>query len=157
MSKVDYSVILHQPIETVWAALTDVENTPQWQPEVIREWHPPPGPIQVGDHLHQIRMFCSRRVASTSEVKEYEPGRRMVNASDPTVLPWVRTAYACEPSGEDTRLTFSIDLRGTGLFTLLSPLIQRALRRDVVTRFATLETYLAMQGRRPDKTAIKSA
>jgi len=31
------------------------------------------------------------------------------------------------------------------------------MRRDVVTRFATLETYLTMQGRRPDKIAIKSA
>lgn len=142
MPKVDYSVILHQPIETVWAALTDFENTPQWQPEIIREWHTPPGPIQVGDHLHQIRTFRGRRVASTSAVKEYEPERRMVNASDPTVVPWVRTAYACEPSDEGTRLTFSIDLRGKGMFMLLSPLIRRVLHKDVVTRFATLETYL---------------
>jgi len=117
----------------------------------------PPGPIQVGDHLHQIRTFRGRRVASTSAVKEYEPERRMVNASDPTVFPWVRTAYACEPSDEGTRLTFSIDLRGKGMFMLLSPLIRRVLHKDVVTRFATLETYLTTQRCRPDAPIIKSA
>ena len=143
MPTVVYTTILHQPIETVWAALTDFESMPQWQHEVIREWQTPPGPLTVGDQIHQIRMFRGRRIESTSQVKDYEPGRMLVAASDPAVSPWVRTAYYCAPVEDGTQLTFSIERRGTGLFHLLSPLIQRALTRDVVTRFARLEAYLA--------------
>ena len=46
MPKVTHTTILHQPVETVFAALTNFEHTPNWQPEVIKEWHTLEGPIQ---------------------------------------------------------------------------------------------------------------
>src|SRR5450631_666293 len=136
MPNVTYTVVLHQPLEIIFQSLTNFSDTPNWQPEVIKEWSTPEGKLEVGSHVHQIRMFLGKRVESSSEVLELVQSRKMVTTSDPGTDPSVRVSYELEPlDSSETRLIFSITLEGKGLFKLFSPLIKRSLQKDVKMRF----------------------
>ena len=142
MVKVTYTLLIERPAEEVFAALTDLENTPNWQPQVIEEKLVSEGPLGVGSRIYQARWFRKQRIESTSEVVVFEPNRRWINVGVPRPGPKLRTEYLLEPQPESTRFTFSIQLDGKGFFRLISPLIQRSLQKDVETRFQTLKHQL---------------
>jgi len=139
MVQVTHSVIFHSSSATLFAALTDFQNAPKWQPAVIEERALTDGPLQVGVKTYQKRLFMGKPVESTCEIIEFEQDRKMVCSREGEV----RTSYLLEPIEDGTKLTFSIDLQGKGLkWSLLQPLIKAGLTRDVVTRFQTLKGQL---------------
>ena len=140
--RVEHSVVIERPVEQVFAALTDFENEPRWQPAVLESRHTPPGPVRLGTRTFQARTFMGRRVKSTSEVTAYEPDHLMVCTSTPDVSPAVQTTYRVERVPEGTRVFFTIVLETKGAFSIIAPLVKRGLTKDVVTRFQTLKGQL---------------
>ncbi|HLZ63521.1 MAG TPA: SRPBCC family protein [Ktedonosporobacter sp.] len=139
MVQVTHSVIFHCSPAALFAALTDFQNAPKWQPAVIEERALTDGPLQVGVTTYQKRLFMGKPVESTCEIVEFEQDRKMVCRREGEV----QTSYILEPTNDGTQLTFSIDLQGKGLkWTLLQPLIKAGLTKDVITRFQTLKGQL---------------
>lgn len=143
--RVEHTVTINQPVAKVFAAVTDFENEPQWQPAVLESRHMPPGPVGLGTRTFQARKFFGRRVESTSDVTAFEPNHLMICTSTPDVSPPVETTYRIEPTNGGTRLTFIIELGTPGFLVVMAPLIKRSLTKDVVTRFETLKRQLEEQ------------
>ena len=146
MVRVQHSLIINEPVETVFRALADFEAEPRWQPAVLETKLDPAGPIHIGTRTLQKRKFAGRAITTIGEIVEYQPNARIVSRSTPdNPPPTFETSYEVEPTGPDgqgTHLTYTIELNGTGIFALIAPFMKGSLTKEVTTRFATLKTML---------------
>lgn len=139
MIKVKYTLAVQRPASTLFAELTDFDNSYRWQTnEVLKEWHEPEGPVLLGTKGHQRRMFRGEPMETINEITAFEPDQRMVAESSTS-----RIEYMVTPEGEKaSRLDFSIELKLRGMANLFSPMIRLGLQQDVETRFQNLKRYL---------------
>ncbi len=154
MAQATTTIVIDRPINEVFAALQDYPNYPTWQPNVLTARHQPAGSIQVGSRIYEQRRFMGQAVESVGIVTAYQwPTESVVESApeSPANEPTFRSTTHCAAMGNRTQVTFTIVLRGHGLFTLLSPIIQLGLRRDLRARFrrfkAVLEQPLAVTER----------
>jgi len=143
MLRVQHGLIINESVETVFPTLADFEAEPRWQPAVLETKLDPAGPVHIGTKTIQKRKFGGRTITTIGEIVEYEPNRRIVSRSTPeNPPPAFETIYEVEPVQEGTHVTYTIELRGPGLFNLIAPLMKGSLTKDIKTRFATLKTIL---------------
>ena len=118
------------PAERVWAVLTDLENTPQWVPDVISVKRLDPGPIGAGSRLAQVVEVQGRRMDLLVNVTEFDPPRRIshrgtgksVEISGRTTV--VPTEHGCRVTNE-----WSLEL--SGLLKLGSSIAASWTRRNI--------------------------
>jgi len=116
------TAVIDRPVGAVWAELTDWARAAEWMPGVddVR----PDGPTAVGTTL-AVR---ARGKDRTSTITALEPGRSVTLTS---VQGGVTAdyRYTCEPVGDGTTVTLVADVRTSGPWGLLGPLIRTAIRR----------------------------
>lgn len=143
MLRVKHSLVINEPVETVFHALSDFEAEPRWQPAVLETTLDPHGSVHIGTKTIQKRKFGGRTITTIGEIVEYEPNRKIVSRSTPdNPPPAFETVYEVESAGQGTQVTYTIELAGKGIFNLIAPLMKRSLMKDVATRFATLKSML---------------
>ena len=87
--KVAQNVVINLPATEIFAYIADFENAVDWSSFVIDVRKTSPGTMQVGATLRATSRFLDRRVESTYEVVEYEPGHYITFKSISGVAPWV--------------------------------------------------------------------
>ena len=129
--------------ETVFAALTDVDLEPKWQPNLLRIWHEPAGPIGEGAVISRERKIMGKPATQVSVVVAFEPPTRLEMRDKPGVdqQPF-RISYSLVPLREGvTRLEFVMVIAGVpGLFA--SP-VRKRLTGEVSGQFNLLGDLLA--------------
>lgn len=132
MPDAKYAVTVHRPVETVFAFVADGENCLQWRPAVVDIKRL--SGVGVGTRYAQgVRGPMGRRVAADYEITLFETGKRI---EFQTVAGPARPhgRYDFEAVDGDTRLTFSLDARLTGLRRLLmGRAVQQAMDVEVRT------------------------
>jgi uncharacterized protein YndB with AHSA1/START domain len=73
--RIETIVQIDRPAEEVFAYISNFENNPKWQSGQIEARITSEGPLRVGSTYDQVAKFLGRRIVSTFEVVEYEPGR----------------------------------------------------------------------------------
>ncbi len=68
------SVIIHRPVEEVFAYMDDIDNEHEWQP-YLKEWSQTPDPDNngVGTTRRYVNQYLGRHFSNVYEVTEYEP------------------------------------------------------------------------------------
>lgn len=140
MIHIEESIIIHRPIEDVFAFISETRNFPLWQTDVLEARHTPEGPVQVGTKLTLVRAFMGRKMESTSDIVAYEPPTRY--AFKTTSGPEVTGVNQCETTAEGTRFTTVFDMQTGGVFSLADPLVARTIKRTVESGLATLKDLL---------------
>lgn len=137
MIKVEKSIIIHRPIEEVFAYVGDQTNAPQWQPGLLEVRRTTDGPLGVGTQHTFVRKFMGRKMEASSEYVTYEPNKRITfrTTSGPVAL---KASYLVEPTADGTRLTSQIEMQAAGLFGLAEPLIAASLGREMEASFSDL-------------------
>jgi uncharacterized membrane protein len=123
-------VIVSRPIDEVFAFLADGTNNPQWRPEVT-----------------SIRLLSGSGVGAEYEQTMTGPGGRpirgvyRVTRSDvPNCLDFEVTAGPARPVGtfqlrdltpDSTEVTFALELKPRGVMVLMTPMINKQVRREV--------------------------
>ena len=74
MIRVETSVHINRPGDEVFAFISNFENNPLWQSGQVEARFASEGPLRVGSTYDQVAKFLGRRIESTFEVLEYEPG-----------------------------------------------------------------------------------
>jgi len=102
--------VIARPTPQVFRFVADdfPETYPRWSPEVEELTVLSRGPIQPGWQARQVRIDKGRRTEATFQVSDYAPGRRIAfeGISRPFFID-----YQFEPLGDDTRFSFSFELR----------------------------------------------
>jgi uncharacterized protein YndB with AHSA1/START domain len=130
MIEVEKSIIIHRPIEEVFAFVGDQRNAPQWQSGVLEVRRTTEGPLGIGTKHTFLRKFLGRKIEASNEYVEYEPNKKITFKSTSGPTPF-EASYLFESTAEGTKLTSKIEMQPGGFFGLAEPLIAASLRREM--------------------------
>lgn len=140
---VKHATTYHVPPEEVFAAITDVDREPQWQPQLLRVWQEPAGPVALGTRIGRERKIMGKATVQLSEVVILEPNARIeMREQSGTGQEPFRVSYQLTPmDGGATRLDFTLVIEGVP--TMFAPAVRRRLGGEVADQFNRLGELLA--------------
>jgi uncharacterized protein YndB with AHSA1/START domain len=140
MIKVERTLVIHRPVDEVFAYLSDVEHGPTYIAGQREAHKTSTGQMGIGTTFATQSRLARRR--STHEVTEYEPNRRL--AWKATSGAPATTTWTFEPSGPSTRVTFARVARSPGLLRLAEPIFARRATAQVDHDLGALKELLAV-------------
>lgn len=140
--QVTTSVDVAAPPDEVFAYLSNVENNPQWQSGMVSARWTSVAPIGKGSTYDQVASFLGRRIESTFEVEEYEPGR-MIRASTTGGSFPITFTRTVEPADRGSKVSAVITGDASGFFKLAEPLLKIIVQRSVDGDYRTLAARFA--------------
>lgn len=140
MLTIEESIVIHRPIEEVFAYVSDQRNSPQWQDGVVEVQQTPESPVGVGTKTTLVRVFLGRRLEQHAEFVAYEPPTMFAFKSSSG--PPTTGTNRFEATAEGTKVTIAFEMQAGGLFALAEPLVARNLRRSVDAALGNLKDLL---------------
>jgi ligand-binding SRPBCC domain-containing protein len=136
------AITIDRPRDEVAAFAMDPDNARQWYRNIESvEWVTSP-PLRLGSRIAFVAGFLGRRLAYTYEVRELDPSRRFVMATEHGPFPMETTyAWADDPRG-GTRMTLRNRGEPVGFARLGAPLLAAAMRRANGKDLAALKELL---------------
>jgi uncharacterized protein YndB with AHSA1/START domain len=131
MPHAENTITIDRPIEAVFAYLADGTNNPRWRSGVLSMEHVSGGDGVGATYRQKLRGPGGRTIDGDYRVTRFEP---------PNGLEFTVIAGPARPTGrfaltEDgpgrTTVTFSLDLRPTGLMRLMSGMVAKTMRSEV--------------------------
>lgn len=141
MIRVETSVHVNRPAEEVFGFIANFENNPRWQSGQVEARFTSDGPLRVGSTYDQVAKFLGRRIISTFEVVEYEPGRMIKASSTAGSFPITFTRMV-EAAGDGAHVSAVIEGDASGFFKLAEPLLARMVQRSVEADYRNLKRLL---------------
>lgn len=114
MTKVEYSVEIAAPLQEVFAFVSDPLNDPEWETALLSGQTL--GSREAADSkLTNLRkLLLGPRFEATAEIAGLEPNSRIDVRGASGPLPF-EGSWTFEPAGEGTKVTFTGEVRGSGL------------------------------------------
>lgn len=142
MIEVTASVSINRSAEDVFEFLADMANNPRWQ-QGMRSctWTSEP-PLALGSTYDQEASFLGKKIVSSFEVVEFEPGTRIRIRTTGGSMPIdVTRTVTDRPAG--TSVVGAI-VRGDSskLFKIADPVMKRMVERSVRGDYRRLKTLL---------------
>ncbi len=141
MAQFKTSLVIHRPIEIVFAFVSNYQNSPRWVSGTMKHQKMTPGPIGVGTVIHTTGRVAGLRVEAMRMVTVYEPPVKYAFKSDYQQIPFT-TTFLFEPVQSGTRLTVVVEGEPAGLFKAAAPLILGTLRQQVEGDLRRLKNIL---------------
>jgi uncharacterized protein YndB with AHSA1/START domain len=137
---------LARPPAQVFAYITDPSKLATWQTNTVSAVPEPAGPLRLGSRIREVhRGPGGKQLSSLVEVSAFEPDRafslRMIEGPLP-----VDAGVVLEPSGQGTRMSFTVHGEPGGPLRFLQPLLRAALKRQFREHCATLKRVLEQPG-----------
>jgi len=114
VARYEKSVIIRQPVETVFAYMDDISRESEWQPQLVEAEQLPPGPTAVGSRKRYVSEFLGKRLENTYVVLTYEPNARLVCETTPDSVLSATSDVRWEPVEGGTRVTMAVDGSASG-------------------------------------------
>jgi uncharacterized protein YndB with AHSA1/START domain len=141
MNEFEIEVVIDRPVEDVFAALVDVERSPDWNPGVTEVRRTSDGPVEVGSTIVYVGRFLGRNFESPSTCTEYVAGKTFTSrsASGPFDL---EVANSLESLDGGTKLTTTYRGESKGFFKLAEPVVVRLAKKQFETATENLKALL---------------
>jgi uncharacterized membrane protein len=138
--KINYSIVIHRPVDEVFAFVTDLRNERQWQPE-IEAVHLPAEPLQTGSEFEEERRTFGRRYTWRFRVTVLTPNREFSIATvRGTPVYTGSRLFEAVPGG--TKLSEIGEVETRGLMKLFDPLFARLAQKPQNDAFHRLKRLL---------------
>jgi uncharacterized protein YndB with AHSA1/START domain len=133
---------INRPRRDVAAFAADPDNATAWYANITSVRWETPKPVQVGSRVAFEARFLARRLAYTYEIRELEPGTRLVMSTDAGPFP-METTYTWHdtPSG-GTHMTLRNRGEPAGFANLAAPLIAAQMRRSTSRDLQLLKSIM---------------
>jgi len=141
MTQVQHSILINQPIEKVYAFVSDPRNDPQWQTGIIESTVVGDAPIAVGTQIKGARTFMGRKLEAVLEVVNLQPNQRFSLKSVKAPFPFTAT-YTFSSEGGATRIDAILDLEAAGFFKLAEGMLSSSANKEMEQSLATLKSKL---------------
>lgn len=131
-----------RPRAEVAAYAADPGNAPDWYVNIRSvEWETTP-PVAVGSRMAFVAHFLGRRIAYTYEVRELDPGERLVMSTDESPFPMETTYTWQDTANGGTRMTLRNAGEPSGFGKVTAPMMAAAMRRANRKDLARLKSIL---------------
>ncbi|MGI5130393.1 SRPBCC family protein [Pseudonocardia sp. CA-107938] len=136
------SIVIARPRDEVAAFASDPDNVTRWYRNIVAvEWRTEP-PARVGSRIAFVAHFLGRRLAYTYEIRELDPGRRLVMSTAEGPFP-METTYTWDDEGAAaTRMTLRNRGTPSGFARIGAPVMAAAMRRANAQDLAALKRIL---------------
>jgi uncharacterized protein YndB with AHSA1/START domain len=126
--RIQSQVEVDRPPNEVFAAMTEVGNTPKWSSAAEREWWVTEPPHGVGSIRHAVGSAFGQRFENDATVTAFDPPRHA--ALRITIDQGaVDVTFRFEPVNGGARVTVTADLRLRGAARLAAPMFARMYRQ----------------------------
>src|SRR4051794_6016387 len=133
---------IERPRDQVAAFASDPSNATAWYKNIKAvEWETAP-PASVGSRVRFRARFLGRTLEYTYEVRELDPGRRLLMATAQGPFP-METTYTWDDAGRGaTRMTLRNRGEPAGFAAVTAPAMALAMRRANEADLRRLKAYL---------------
>jgi carbon monoxide dehydrogenase subunit G len=148
MQHVERSARIPAPREAVFAFLSDLDHLADWQSGVVSARRTSPGPIDVGATAHLVRELMGQRIEAPLTVTVHEPPARLVIDSETGGVRATATLdlAAAPGTGDETDLTFAMEIRGSLVTRFLEGIVANAAGADIEASLARVRARFAEAG-----------
>jgi len=143
MVREEGSVMIRRPIGDVFAYVSDLRHSTEWQAGLREVRKLTEGPLRVGTRFAFARKILGRTLEASNEFVAYEPDSVVTFRIDGPMSG--EGSYVFESTPEGTKVTSTVELRPRGLSRLAEPLIAGSLRRQMVANLPVLKVLLEDQ------------
>jgi uncharacterized protein YndB with AHSA1/START domain len=141
MATFEINLVIHRPIEEVFAFISNAENLPRWRAATLEITPISGGSPDVGSLFRGRFAFLGRPFEGNLEVIRHEPPRRYATRLTKGPFP-LEAHYTLESNNEGTRLTLVIQGEPGGFFKLAEPLVVSMARRSYESDLHNLKEML---------------
>lgn len=140
---IEDTAVIGSPANRIWAFISDPGNSPRWYDGKVEVTHTSTGPLAVGMTHESVVRFRGRPVALGVRCAALRTGEELVweYITGPTRGSHDRWRVD-DLDGHSTRLTRSFELRTSGAWKIIQPLIARGARRAHRNEMATIKRIL---------------
>ncbi len=134
------TIDVETPVDKVFSFVSNLENSPQWNDDVVNTKKMSPGPIQEGTVFRQYRnelATAGEGVSITSHARPRQLSIQSRLADSPA-----QVTYQFEEVDSGTRITSEVELEPAGVMRLIAPVVETRVRDRVVEDLASLKRVL---------------
>lgn len=141
MITVDKSIFINQPVEKVFAFISDPANDKEWQDGVISSEKTSDGPIGVGTTMRLVQKFMGREMDNTAQVTVYEPPNKMCFKTTSGPIQF-EACTTCVAQDGGTQLMLHAEGEPGGFFKVAGPLVKGQLEKTLESDLKNLKEVL---------------
>jgi uncharacterized membrane protein len=140
MLKVETNIVIHRPVEDVFAVLSNAENNPKWSSAFLEVNKTSEGPVGVGTTWRGVGKFLGKQIEVELEETGYEPNQKSAQKSR---LPFpVNQQMSFESVDGGTRVNLKFEADPGGFFKLAEPLLASMVKRNIEGELANLKDLM---------------
>ena len=144
MAIIEESINIECPVEKVFAYTTDASSWSKWQPTIKEAEQTSPGQVAIGTTFRWINHRAGLRMKVTAKVTEYELNKRW-SKNIATRIWSMEDNLSFDAVGGGTKFTLRWDMKITGVFIILSPMLVRMARKSMKEALNNIKSILEAQ------------
>lgn len=133
---------INRPRADVAAFAADPDNATTWYEDIKAVRWETSKPLQVGSRVAFEAQFLGRRLAYTYQIRELEPGVRLVMSTDAGPFPMETTYTWQDTPGGGTHMTLRNRGQPSGFANLAAPILAAQVRRATSRNLALLKKVM---------------
>jgi uncharacterized membrane protein len=136
--RIQSQITVHRPPDAVFAAMTEIGNTPKWSAVIEREWWVSDPPHGIGSVRHQVGTVLGQPFEADATVVAWDPPKQ-VALRITTDVGDIELGFEFAPAGGGTEVTVTADLQLRGAARLAAPMFARTYRSQWEADLATFK------------------
>lgn len=141
MIKVGGSIEISSPQSQVFTFISDLNNIPRWQSEVVQSTVVTPGPLKVGTRFDEVVKVGPWRLHNHCVVTQYEPERRMAFKAESSPVEF-EGKITLEQIKDKTLVTMDGTASLKGFYRMMQFALASDLRKGVRQELRALKEIL---------------
>jgi uncharacterized protein YndB with AHSA1/START domain len=128
--RIEDSTRIDRPVEEVWRFMSDPSNTPKWYQGTLEVRQVSERPIALGTTFEAVVHYRGRSLMFAARCTVLNQNKELAWEFTSGPTKGSKDTWRMEPIGEkSTRLTRVFDLRVSGSWRLIQPVIVRGMKR----------------------------
>lgn len=141
MPGITVSRMINAPVETVFKAVSDIENLPDTAPGILKTEFLSDIKSGVGTRFMETRLIEGKESETILEVTEFAENDHIRLVSDSHGTIW-DSIFTVRPSGDQTELILKMDAKGHKLMTkVMNPLFKNMFKKGLEKHLDAIKTY----------------
>jgi hypothetical protein len=136
------SIMIRQPVDEVFAFVSDLGNAPKWQKGVVQSRRASEGPLRVGTRFEEDVRILGRHTDTVCVVTVFDPPRQFAFRSTASGVVEYEGRFTCSPHEGGTRLDLSGKMQLKGLWRLVEPVFARETKTEIMREMEAIKRSL---------------
>jgi uncharacterized membrane protein len=142
VKRVERSISITAPAARVFDFASSLEDLPRWQSGIVSARQTSPGPVAVGAAALIVRELMGQRLEVPLTVTAYQPPQLLELHTEVSGVAADASIAVEETDASTSRVTFAMEIRGSGFTSFMEPMVASAADGDIGTSLEGLKQQL---------------